>query len=670
MNLEQAKNKVKALREQLNDHNYRYYVLDDPSIPDAEYDRLMRELIDLEETYPQLLTSNSPSQRVGAAPLDAFNEIKHRIPMLSLANALNEEEMLAFDKRVRERLQLSDVVYSGETKLDGLAVNLLYEKGEFVSAATRGDGATGEDISQNIKTIASIPMVLRGDDLPDVVEIRGEVFMTHAGFQRLNQLQQENNQKQFANPRNAAAGSLRQLDSKITAKRPLSFYAYGVGDYAAGDNINSHTDVLAQLAHWGIPTSPESKQLKGLQACLNYHAAIAERRMSLEYEIDGVVFKVDSIEQQQLLGQVSRAPRWAVAYKFPPLEEMSQIQDIEVQVGRTGALTPVARLVPTKVGGVTVTNATLHNMDEIQRKDIRIGDWVFIRRAGDVIPEIVRVIEDKRNKGVTQFEMPARCPICDSEVVRQENEAVFRCSGGISCPAQSIQSIIHFASRKALDIEGLGDKLIEQLKQQGLINTVADLYDLTEEQLAGLERMGEKSARNILDALEKRKQTTLARFIYALGIREVGEATARALASHFHKLPAISNAKIEDLELIPDIGPVVAKNIHTFFQQEHNQQVIERLLDAGIHWEETSVVADSVLADKSFVLTGTLSSFSREEAKEKLLALGARVTGSVSKKTDYVVYGDAPGSKYDKAEKLGVTLLNEEEFTKLLSEAG
>lgn len=668
MKLEQAKKKITALHEQLNDHNYRYYVLDDPSIPDAEYDRLLRELVELETRFPELKTANSPSQRVGAAPLAEFAEIEHRVPMLSLANALDEEEMRAFDKRVRDKLQVTDVVYSGETKLDGLAVNLFYEQGDFASAATRGDGYTGEDISQNIKTIASIPMTLRGKDLPATVEIRGEVFMTHDGFQRLNQLQKENNQKQFANPRNAAAGSLRQLDSRITARRPLSFYAYGVGDYQAGNNITCHTDVLAQLAEWGMPTSPESRQLTGLQACLDFYDAIAERRMSLAYEIDGVVFKVDSIEQQQQLGYVSRAPRWAIAYKFPPLEEMTQVLDIEVQVGRTGALTPVARLAPAQVGGVTVTNATLHNMDEIRRKDVRIGDWVYIRRAGDVIPEVVRVIKEKRGKDVKCFDMPEHCPVCDADVVRQENEAVYRCSGEISCPAQGIQSIIHFASRKALNIEGLGDKLIEQLKQQGLISTVADLYDLTLEQLAGLERMGEKSASNILESLQKRKATTLPRFIYALGIREVGEATARNLAAHFHRLTDLARASVEELEQVPDVGPVVARNIHTFFQQPHNQEIIERLLASGIHWDEKEVVSDDRLAGKSFVLTGTLNAFSRDEAKDKLLALGARVTGSVSKKTDYVVFGDSPGSKYDKAEKLGVTLLNEQEFTRLLEE--
>lgn len=666
MKREQATKRLEVLREEINQHNYRYYVLDDPSIPDAEYDRLLRELIELEQQFPELITSSSPSQRVGAAPLEAFAESSHVVPMLSLANALDEDEMRAFDKRVRDKLNVADVVYSAETKFDGLAVNIRYEQGELISAATRGDGYTGEDITQNIKTIASIPLTLMGKNIPARVEVRGEVFMTHEGFLKLNQLQQENNQKQFANPRNAAAGSLRQLDSRITAQRPLSFFAYGIGEYDGNKPLASHTDVLVQLRQWAVPVSPEARRVTGLQACLDFYQSIAERRLSLAYDIDGVVFKVDDVGQQQELGFVSRAPRWAIAYKFPPLEEMTQVQDIDIQVGRTGALTPVARLVPTQVAGVTVTNATLHNLDEIRRKDVRIGDWVYIRRAGDVIPEVVRVIKDKRGKDVRLFQMPEHCPICGAEVMRQEDEAVYRCSGGISCSAQSIQAIIHFATRKALDIEGLGDKLVEQLKQQGLVTTVADLYDLTGEQLAQLERMGEKSARNVITALEKSKATTLPRFIYALGIREVGEATARALAAYFHSFEAIRNASQEELEQVPDIGPVVANNVHTFFQQPHNQEIIQRLIDAGIHWQEEQQKPEQKLAGKTFVLTGTLSGFSREEAKERLLALGAKVSGSVSKKTDYVVYGESPGSKYDKAEQLGVVLLNEQEFIDLL----
>ncbi len=665
MNIANSRQRIEELRQQINDHNYRYYVLDDPCIPDAEYDRLLRELIALEEKFPELIIPGSPSQRVGAKPLEAFEEVAHRLPMLSLGNALAEDEMRAFDKRIREKLDTDEIIYSGETKLDGLAVNILYQQGELQNAATRGDGYTGEDITQNIKTISSIPLLLRGEHIPAQVEVRGEVFITHEGFLKLNEQQLAQQQKEFANPRNAAAGSLRQLDPAITAARPLSFFAYGIGDYQGDIELSSHTQVLQQLLQWGVPVSTESCRLSGVDKCLDYYRKIGERRDRLAYDIDGVVFKVDDIEQQQQLGYVSRAPRWAIAYKFPPLEEMTQVLDIDVQVGRTGALTPVARLAPVQVAGVTVTNATLHNMDEIRRKDVRIGDWVYIRRAGDVIPEVVSVIKDKR-KNVSLFDMPARCPVCDSEVIKQENEAVYRCSGGISCSAQGIQAIIHFASRKAINIDGLGDKLIEQLKQTGLITTVADLYSLEIDQLADLERMGEKSAANIVQALHDSTETTLPRFIYALGIREVGEATARALAMHFQDLDAIMKANIDELIEVTDVGPVVARNIHTFFQQPHNLEIIQRLLDAGIHWQEKQQQENSQLKDKSFVLTGTLSSMSRDEAKEKLQALGARVSGSVSKKTDYVVFGESPGSKYDKAEKLGVTLLSEQDLIKLL----
>lgn len=664
MTLQQARKKADALRETINQHNYHYYVLDDPRIPDSEYDRLLRELIGIETEFPELIIPNSPTQRVGATPLSEFEQVKHTVPMLSLANAFNEEELQAFSKRINERLETEKVVFSAETKLDGLAVSIIYENAVLKIAATRGDGYTGENVTHNIRTIASIPLNLIGDDIPDLLEVRGEVFMTHKSFEELNNRQREKNEKLFANPRNAAAGSLRQLDPKITAQRTLSFFAYGIGDYKGKVDFKSHTQILKQLKQWGIPVSPETKEMKNLQACLDYYKDIGERRASLAYEIDGVVFKVNDLLQQQALGFVSRSPRWAIAYKFPPVEEMTRIVDIEVQVGRTGAITPVARLEPVFVGGVTITNATLHNLDEIKRKDVRIGDWVYIRRAGDVIPEVVRVIKEKRGN-VTEFIMPDVCPVCGADIERQDGEAVFRCMGGISCSAQNIQAIIHFVSRKAMNIDGLGEKIIIQLTEAKLVNTVDELYSLTHEQLAGLERMGEKSADNLIEAIEKSKETTLDRFIYALGIREVGEATARSLAQHFKEFEPIENASIEELEQISDIGPVVAHNIHTFFQQEHNKEIIEKL-KKYIHWDKVETNQSTKLNGMTFVITGTLSSMGRDEAKQKLMALGAKVSGSVSKKTTYVVYGDSPGSKYEKAIQLGVKTLNEEEMLELI----
>ena len=669
MKPEQAEQRIGVLRKELNRHNHQYYQLDDPLIPDAEYDRLLRELSDLETAYPQYYSANSPTQRVGAKPLSKFAELRHALPMLSLANALNEDEMLAFDKRVRERLEPGTIIYSGETKLDGLAINILYENGDLVHAATRGDGETGEDVTLNIRTIKSIPLTLVGDNIPERIEVRGEVFITHKGFERLNQQQIGDSQKTFANPRNAAAGSLRQLDSRITATRPLSFFSYGIGDYQGAVRFTSHSQILEQLQQWGLPISPGSQQLDGVAACLDYFKYIGDRRASLDYEIDGVVFKVDRLQLQQQLGNVSRAPRWAIACKFLPREEMTRILAIDVQVGRTGALTPVARLEPIQVGGVTVTNTTLHNMDEIARKDIRIGDYVFVRRAGDVIPEVVCVILDKRCD-VTEFTMPIICPVCDSDVVRQDNKAVYRCTGGISCAAQNIQSMIHFASRKAMNIDGLGDKLVIQLQKIGIVSNVADLYGLQAEKLAQLEHMGKRSAHNIMQAIEKSKTTTLERFVYSLGIREVGEATARALVQYFHKWDAIVNASIEELEKVRDIGPIVARNINTFFQQQHNREVIDRLLEAGIHWLDSEQISGTALSRKRFVITGSLSSMSRDEARQALLRLGASVSGSVSSKTDYLIYGDAPGSKYSKARELGVTLVDEDEFTRWLATSG
>jgi DNA ligase (NAD+) len=666
MNLQQASKRVTELRETISQHNYQYYVLDDPDIPDSEYDRLLRELNDIETRFPGLITSASPTQRVGATPLSEFDEVTHTIPMLSLANAFDEDEMQAFNKRINDRLETESVVFSGETKLDGLAVSIRYENSELKIAATRGDGSTGENITHNIRTIQKIPLNLRGEKLPEVLEVRGEVFMTHKGFQELNNKQREKDEKLFANPRNAAAGSLRQLDPKVTAQRPLSFFAYGIGEYKGNIKFESHTQILKQLKQWGVPVSPETKELKNISACLEYYKKIGERRADLPYEIDGVVFKVNDLLQQQELGFVSRAPRWAIAYKFPPVEEMTKVLDIEVQVGRTGAITPVARLEPVFVGGVTITNATLHNLDEIKRKDVRIGDWVNIRRAGDVIPEVVRVIKDKR-RNVTEFIMPKVCPVCGADVERQEGEAVFRCMGGISCAAQNIQAIIHFVSRKAMNIDGLGEKIVVQLSETGIVNTIADLYSLTHEQLANLERLGDKSAKNVIEAINKSKETTLERFIYSLGIREVGEATARSLAQYFKNFELIEKATTEELEKISDIGPVVAHNIHSFFQQQHNREIIEELIK-HVHWPNVEANQSTKLDGMTFVITGTLSSMGRTEAKQKLLALGAKVSGSVSKKTNYVVYGDSPGSKYEKAMQLGLETLNEQEFLDFISD--
>ena len=653
------------LREQIEEHNYRYYVQDDPTITDAEYDRLMQELIELESKHPELVTPDSPTQRVGAAPLDEFAEVKHIIPMLSLSNAFDEDEMRSFDKRVREKLDVDIVDYAAETKLDGLAISLLYEKGRLVCGATRGDGMTGEDVTHNIRTIKSIPLHLKGN-FPEKLEIRGEVFMNKEGFIKLNNEQKKINGKIFANPRNAAAGSLRQLDPSITAKRPLLFFGYAIGLCDGMEKAGNQTGILKMLKKWGIPVSHETRLVSGFDGCFEYYQDIGKRRAQLPYEIDGVVFKVNDFNLQEALGYVSRAPRWAIAWKYPSEEVMTRVTDIEVQVGRTGALTPVARLEPVYVGGVTVTNATLHNEDEIKRKDIRIGDTVIIRRAGDVIPEVVNVVIDKRPRHTRKFHMPDDCPICGSRVEKIEGEAISRCSGGLFCLAQQVQSIIHFASRRAMDIEGLGDKLVEQLVEKGFVKKVSDLYSLTIDQLAGLERMGMKSAANIIEARENSKKTTLNRFLYALGIREVGEATARTLADHFITLDAVMHAKPDDLEKVPDIGPVVARHIHSFFSEKHNQDVIERLLDAGIHWPEIEKKNNLVFSGKTFVLTGTLENMTRDEAKDYLQSLGAKVTGSVSAKTDYVIAGAEPGSKFEKAQQLGVRIMDEKEFLDLI----
>ena len=666
MALEQVKRHIAELRESINLHNYHYYVLDDPAIPDAGYDRLMRELVRLETAHPELITPESPTQRVGAQPLPEFSDVTHPIPMLSLANAFTAEEVTAFDQRFRDRLDEEDIVYSAETKLDGLAVSVMYDNGKLLQAATRGDGTTGEDVTQNVRTIPIIPLTLIGNDLPERLEVRGEVYMTREGFRKLNENQERRNEKQFANPRNAAAGSLRQLDPRITARRQLTFFAHGVGQYEGTVMPESHIDMLQQLKRWGLPVSPQTKQIHGVQGCLDYYHDIHEIRDNLPYEIDGVVFKVNDFAQQKALGFVSRAPRWAIAYKFPPEEEITKVTDIEVQVGRTGALTPVARLEPVTVGGVTVTNATLHNEDEIRRKEIWIGDTVIVRRAGDVIPEVVRVIKEQRTPACRKFHMPEYCPACGSDVERMEGEAVARCSGGLYCPAQCIQAILHFSSRRAMNIGGLGEKLVQQLVEKGYIRNVADLYSMTEKELAGLERMGKRSAANLVKAMEKSKQTTLERFLYALGIREVGEATARALARHFGSLEAIQQAEQEQLEVVPDIGHVVASHITTFFNQAHNNKIIQHLLDAGIFWPIVQANQTRLLAGKTFVLTGTLQTMSREEVKQKLLTLGARVSGSVSNKTSFVIAGVDPGSKYDKAQALGVTILDEKDLLEMM----
>ncbi len=659
------------LRKQLAHHNYQYYVLDNPEIPDIEYDRLFRELQQLEADHPELVTPDSPTQRVGGAPLKGFDEVRHAIPMLSLGNVFSEEELTDFDRRVREGLGLNDVTYCAEPKLDGLAISIRYEEGVLVRAATRGDGTTGEDVTQNVRTIDAVPLKLYGDDYPKVLEVRGEVYMPRDGFAQLNERQREKGDKTFANPRNAAAGSLRQLDSRITAERPLTMYCYGVGVVEGADLPTTHSAILERLKDWGLRVSPEIRVVKGMRGCLDYYQQIGERRDSLPYDIDGVVYKVDSLAQQDELGFVSRAPRWATAHKFPAQEEMTILNDVDWQVGRTGALTPVARLEPVHVGGVMVSNATLHNPDEIRRKDVHIGDTVIVRRAGDVIPEVVSVVLAKRPANAPSVVTPGRCPVCDSEVVQDEGEAVPRCSGGLYCSAQRKNAIKHFASRRALDIEGLGDKLVEQLVDEGLIHDVADLFTLTAAQLTGMERMGDKSAANLVAALEKSRSTTLERFLYALGIREVGESTARTLANHFGNLESVEQAEEAQLLEVADVGPIVAHHIHTFFRQPHNMEVIEKLRKAGIHWPDIEVVekGEQPLAGQTFVLTGTLNSLSRDEAKAKLLALGAKVAGSVSKKTSVVVAGAEAGSKLAKAEELGVEVWDEVRLLRLLDQA-
>jgi DNA ligase (NAD+) len=671
-NIEKMNQRAQMLRAEIERHNYRYYVLDAPSIPDADYDQMLRELQQIEQSYPQLITADSPTQRVGAAPLKAFAQITHNIPMLSLSNAFEDPEVEAFDRRVCEGLAADCVEYTAEPKFDGLAVSLRYENGVFKTGATRGDGDTGEDITLNLKTIRSIPLKLPVNHPPALLEVRGEVLMLKKDFLRLNQQQSARGEKEFANPRNAAAGSLRQLDPGITATRHLTFFAYGAGQCDDAQlPQDTHHNMLRYLSSLHFPVSKECRVVTGLPGLLEYYRTIGAKRDDLPYAIDGVVYKVNSLLFQEKLGFVSRAPRFAIAHKFPAQEVMTQLLDIDVQVGRTGALTPVARLQPVFVGGVTVTNATLHNADEIERKDVRIGDTVIVRRAGDVIPEVVAVVAEKRPPGALVFTLPAHCPVCGAKAVRLPGEAVARCTGGLFCPAQRKQALLHFASRRAMDIEGLGDKLVDQLVDQAIVRTPADLYRLGIAALANLERMADKSANNIVNAIEKSKRTTLARFIYALGIRNVGEATAKDLAAHLGSLDRLMAADSERLQQIPDVGPIVAQSIADFFAEAHNREVIEQLRASGVRWDEhegKSLLTGTAapLSGKTFVLTGTLPTMSREEAKEKIEALGGKVSGSVSKKTDYVVVGTDPGSKYDKAVSLGITLLDEAGLQALL----
>lgn len=733
--------RLERLRVQIEQYDYHYYVLDEPQVPDSEYDRLFRELQALEAEHPELVSADSPTQRVGGKPLDAFDEVRHRVPMLSLDNALSAEAMADFDRRVRERLgREGDILYAAEPKLDGLAISLRYERGQLVQAATRGDGTRGENVTQNVRTIASVPLRLRGDGWPALLEARGEVFMPKAGFDALNQRQRANDEKTFVNPRNAAAGSLRQLDPAITATRPLALFCYGLGEVEGHAMSGSHAGNMALLKDWGLPVSPELQRVGGLDACARFFDDIGRRRDALAYDIDGVVFKVDAIADQQALGFVSRAPRWAIAQKFPAQEELTVVEGIEFQVGRTGAVTPVARLQPVFVGGVTVSNATLHNMDEVRRKDVRVGDTVFVRRAGDVIPEVVRTLPERRPPGASAVSMPAHCPVCGSDVVKPEDEVVARCSGGLFCPAQRKEAVKHFASRRAMDIEGLGDKLVEQLIDQALIEDPADLFVLPVETLAGLERMGEKSAQNVVAALQRSRETTLARFLYALGILGVGESIAASIAAACGSLEAVMALSLSNLVEIKDsqakklqqilgegfadelpvadigelegakwfthvhallladrfatvgelraaaadrvpndpdikiegVGDVLAEKLVTFFRQAHNREVIAKLRAAGVHWPDVEVDAASAaqpLSGVTFVLTGTLSQ-PRDAFKTRLQALGAKISGSVSKKTDYLVAGAEAGSKLAKAESLGVDILDEDALEALLVRHG
>jgi DNA ligase (NAD+) len=686
--------RAQALRETIERCNYEYYVLDRPTVDDAEYDRLFLELQALERQYPELVTADSPTQRVGGQPLEGFAQVAHRVPMLSLGNAFDAEEVHAFDRRVREALGVDVVDYAAEPKFDGLAVSLLYEKGSFVLGATRGDGYTGEDVTANLRTVRAIPLKLATARPPPLLEVRGEVLMLRADFEELNRAQRERGEKEFVNPRNAAAGSLRQLDPRVTAARRLAFFAYGVGRTEGAPRWRKHSELLDFLAGCRLPVSAERKTVRGVDGLLAYYEAIGARRPHLPYDIDGVVYKVDDLGAQRKLGYVSRAPRFAIAHKFPAEEAISEIAAIDVQVGRTGALTPVARLKPVFVGGVTVTNATLHNLDQIRSKDVRVGDTVVVRRAGDVIPEVARVLLDRRPPGAREFEMPDQCPVCGSKVERVESEAAYRCTGGLYCAAQRKQALLHFASRRAMDIEGLGEKLVDQLVDRQIVRTAADLYRLDAAALAGLERMAEKSAANVVAAIERSKSTTLARFVYALGIYHVGEEVAKVLARHFGSVDALLGADWETLiaekervqkenvrrrakgealldPVLPGVGPEIMQSAANFLRQPHNREVIRQLLAAGVHFAEPAAppAARGGAAGRTFVLTGTLPGLSREQAKARIEAAGGRVAGSVSRNTDYVVAGTDPGSKLDKARALGVAVLDERGLLELLDGA-
>ncbi len=661
--------RVERLRVEIERHNHLYHVLDSPEVPDAAYDRLMAELRTLEQQHPELIVPESPTQRVGGAPIPEFAEVRHHLPMLSLDNAFAREDVEAFDRRVRERLETDKPIgYACEPKLDGLAVSLTYRAGLLALGATRGDGTVGEDVTHNIRTIPTVPLRLSGRGWPELLEVRGEVFMSIAGFDEMNRRASEKGEKTFVNPRNAAAGSLRQLDPRLTASRPLEVYFYSAGRVEGRPLPDLHSEILKVLGGWGLRTSPEIRLVSGVEGLLGYYEDIGRRRSSLRYQIDGVVYKVNSIEQQRKLGFVARAPRWQIAHKFPAEEEMTTVRAIEWQVGRTGALTPVARLEPVFVGGVTVSNATLHNIDELRRKDVRVGDTIVIRRAGDVIPEVVRVMPERRPARTSQVKLPQKCPVCGSAVEREEGEAVARCTGALTCPAQLKESLRHFASRRALDIEGLGSKLIDQLVDSRLVRNAADIFKLDVKQLAELDRMGERSAANLLESLERSKQTTFARFLHALGIRDVGEATAESLARHFRTLESLRDSTAAEIEEVPDIGPITAEHVHAFLAEPRNAKVIDALRQHKVRWPavQEPAVRNSALSGKTVVLTGKLSSMSRDEAGDAIRERGGKVAGSVSKNTDFVVAGDDAGSKLKKATQLGVKILEEEEFLKLI----
>ena len=665
--------KATSLRDQIRHHNHRYHALDDPEIPDAEYDRLMLELQRLEDEFPDLVSSDSPTQRVGDAAVSGFGSAQHELPMLSLGNAFSADELQEFHRRVADRLGLyerGDLIYAAEPKLDGVAVSLLYADGVLVRGATRGDGMTGEDITHNVRTIQAIPLKLIGDDYPSRLEVRGEVFMPRAGFEAYNEAARAAGEKTLVNPRNAAAGSLRQLDPRLTAGRPLDMYAYSVGVTDGGELPARHSEIINLLQGWGIKVCPERRVVIGVEGCLEYYEKIGERRESLSYEIDGVVYKVDSLELQQELGFVSRAPRWAVAHKFPAQEEVTTVESVEFQVGRTGVVTPVARLKPVFVGGVTVSNAVLHNIDELHRKDVRVGDTVIVRRAGDVITEVASVILDRRPKGTQHVQLPVECPVCGSHIERVKGEAAARCTGGQFCSAQRAEALKHFVSRRALDIEGLGAKLIEQLVASGRLKTPADIFQLEKDELSSLDRMGEKSADNLIDSIKASKSTTFARLLYALGIREVGETTAASVAAHYGRLANLELATEEDLQLVPDVGPVVAARIRAFFAEEDNLSVIERLKEYVVHWLEMDPVlisTDGPLAGMTFVITGTLPTLTRDDAKDIIQDAGGKVMGSISKKTDYLLAGEKAGSKLVKAQNIDVVILDEHALISLIS---